>query len=139
MKMVIMFDNGKSVEMDSVMSINVPKAGQAVEVDMAELPEVSVKWAIDYGWRQGLVDATASIDPKTDSDSQDKALSAVNKRLDNLKAGKIRASGGRVTDELVREALAIAAGDVRIALKKAGKKLDPNVIEEEGRSYADLS
>lgn len=138
MQMIIMFDNGKSVTLDSVMRINVPKAKRVVDVDMAELPDAAIKWALDYGWRQGLVDATASVDPD-EPNAVALANTAIGKRMDNLKAGNIRSIGGRTTDPIKRLAMFLAAMDVRADWKEEGrKKIKANDVAAEAKKRVEM-
>jgi hypothetical protein len=45
----------------ATFNVFVPKANHSFKIDEAKMPKVSVEYAHDYGWRQCLVDSTASI------------------------------------------------------------------------------
>lgn len=45
----------------AIFNIYVPKANFSFKIDESKMPKVSCEYAHDYGWRQCLVDATASI------------------------------------------------------------------------------
>lgn len=83
-------------------TIRVNKAAESFEVDFAKLPDASQAHVIAYGLRQLLNDAAASANKGTAS------RDAVQKRLDNLMAGTLRASTGRTADPVAREAKSIA-------------------------------
>ena len=71
------------------LSVGIGKTGQSVVVKWDDLPELSKRHVLDYGIRQILNDARASA--KTD----DEAVSMVEKRLENLLSGTLRASAIR--------------------------------------------
>jgi hypothetical protein len=84
------------------------------ETDFDNLPEVSRNKIIAYGFQQLMNDAAAPA--KTD----DEVDALVNKRLDNLCDGVLRATTTRVGDPVAREAKSIATAKVLAALKTKG-------------------
>lgn len=94
-------------------TINLDKAffvkarGVAIEVDIAELPAASLTKIFEYGMQRIVNDACAGAK----DDEQAKALAE--KKLDNLFAGIIRASGTREGNPVAAEAMKIAMGKVR--------------------------
>lgn len=127
-------DNGEpvsTIELDSVRKVPIFKAvrdGAATqaEVDLADYNATVIAHWLDYGIKQNLNDATASVDVKA-PDSFDKALSAVQKRLDTFARGEVRSNaGGPRVDAVRREALDTAEADVRAWFKAQGKKITGN-------------
>ena len=84
------------------------------EVDFASLPPISQEKLIAYGFQQLMNDAAAPAK----SDGEIDAL--VQKRLDNLCSGVLRATTVRTGDPVAREAKSIATAKVTAALKMAG-------------------
>jgi len=84
------------------------------ECDLADLPQVSLDKIIAYGFQQLLNDAAAPAKNESEIDA------LVQKRLDNLRAGVLRAATVRVGDPVAREAKSIATAKVSAALKAKG-------------------
>ena len=107
--------------------INIAKAGTSVEFDFDAAPDHVRAYIINYGLTQCLNDAAASVSVKdlTGADlekAKASALGLVQKRLDNLKAGTLRASSGRTSDPVAREAKALGTTAVIRAFAKKGLK-----------------
>lgn len=95
---------GKQVEVQVEGDIIVTLDGQVLEARIVE-------WAIAYGFRQGIRDAGAA--EKTDELRNAKA----EKRIHALVTNTLRegSSGGKVTDPVQREVIALATAEVRAA------------------------
>lgn len=111
------------------MEIFIAKADKSVTVDYDALPAVSQEYIINYGLRQVLNDAAASV-AGDDKDVVAKTLALVNKRLDRILAGtvNIRESSGRTANPVQAEAIELALGTVRGEWKKAGRKTDAKAM-----------
>lgn len=97
-----------------VMTVAIRK--RAFSVDPGSWPQASLEKAFAYGVQQLLNDAVA---PAKDASEIEPLFL---KRLDNLRAGVLRAATIRVGDPVEREARDIAKSMIEKALKAAGAK-----------------
>jgi hypothetical protein len=109
-------------------SISINKIGVAVDVDFGALPEVSQQFIINYGLRQVLNDAHASIQLRDFPEGEgfkDAVENAVNTRLGALVSGDLttKRGGGLPVDPVQREVIRMAREEVRAAIKAQGRKL----------------
>lgn len=107
-------------------SIAIAKAAKSVDVDFDNLPEVSQKYFLEYGMRQALNDATASLkrsECSSQTDFNAKALAMVQKRLDGILKGELRQTTGRIADPLEAEVMRLAVSTISNALLSKGEKL----------------
>jgi hypothetical protein len=103
--------------MTQVISIRIAKFDQSVDVDWDALPLESKRYIIEYGLRQNLNDRVAG-------ESEALAgMTLVVDRVTNLMSGEFRVGGGRESDPVKSEAKRLAVVAVRLAIRKAGKKL----------------
>ena len=98
--------------MQDTLIIPVPKAGMDVTLNWKELPEISQEYLINYGARQSLNDAVASV-KVDDPDCETLAQGFVGKRVDALTEGTIGTRQGGSTDPLTREIKSICAQRVK--------------------------
>ena len=98
------------------IDIRVNKANEMFAVVIANLPDESFNHVFNYGLRQILNDACAS------SKSESEAREAVASRLERLMSGTLRASSGRTSDPIAREAKSIATAKVDAAIRAKGRK-----------------
>lgn len=89
------------IQVQDSQSVNLKKIGKALEVDVANMPEVSLQHVFNYGLRQLLNDAMASA-----GDDAAKAEAQAKERLANLMSGTLRAS--RESDPVAAEAKRLA-------------------------------
>lgn len=94
-------------------------------VDISGWPEASLTKVFAYGFQQLLNDAAAPAKADAEVDG------FVQKRIDNLANGVLRASPIRAGDPVAREAARIAREMVLAALKKKG-------VSAKGQPIADL-
>jgi len=87
-------------------------------------PTVSIAKVFEYGFQQLMNDAAAPAK----SPAEIPAL--VQKRIDNLANGVLRASPIRTGDPVAREALRIATEHVNAAIKKADKEADAATVRK---------
>jgi hypothetical protein len=97
----------------SILTATVRKT-HTFSVDTDALPPQSFEKLLAYGFQQLMNDAAAPA--KTD----DEIKAFVQKRLDNLIAGVLRASTVRSGDPVAKEARAIATAKVTAAFKAKG-------------------
>jgi hypothetical protein len=90
---------------------------QSVTVAIADWPLASIEKIFAYGFQQLLNDAAA---PAKD---ESEIMPLVQKRIDNLANGVLRASPNRESDPVKAEAIRIATGMVEKALKAKGLKV----------------
>lgn len=123
---VIMFEDGRTVELPK-MEVSV--AGKPFDVDLAKYPDNSLVRVLVYGWTQILNDAHAS-----EKDGEAKFGLAM-KRNDKLLSGDLtaRMGGGRTTDPIMLEAIAMATNDVK-AEWRGKKKLDADAVADEAKA-----
>ena len=112
----------REVTLPDSFDILIPKAGQKATIAFADYPDNAIAHFLEYGVRQLSVDATASVD-KDAPDRADKAMALVNKRLANMKEGKIRDYGGRTTDEVEALAWDMAEREAKEELKRKSVKV----------------
>ena len=95
---------GRKAEIETMGDILVTLNGETLDARIVE-------WAIAYGFRQGIRDAGAA--EKTDELRNAKA----DKRIHALITNTLRegSSGGKVTDPIQREVIALATAEVRAA------------------------
>lgn len=95
---------GKQVEVQVEGDIIVTLDGNILDARI-------VQWAVQYGFKQGIRDAAAA--GKTDADRN----ALAEKRIHALVTNTLRegSSGGKVTDPLQREVIALATAEVRAA------------------------
>ena len=107
----------------------------AIDVEeFADWPEQSKTKILAYGFQQILNDAAAS------AKNSDEVDGLVTKRVDNLRAGLLRASPIRVGDPVAKEARAIAVAKVRAAwVKKYGSKPGKSDRDEFNRLVTELA
>ena len=133
MKAILSFvaDDGSPaglIEFDSVRKVPIFKAvrdgaASSAEIDLADYSAAVIAHWLDYGIKQNLNDATASVNGKA-ADAFDKAMSAVQKRLDTFARGEVRSNaGGPRVDAVRREALDTAESHVRAWYKANNKKI----------------
>lgn len=123
---VIMFEDGRTVELPK---LEVTVAGKPFEVELAKYPDNSLVRVLVYGWTQVLNDAHAS-----EKNPENKFELAM-KRNDKLLSGDLtaRMGGGRVTDPIMLEALAMATNDVK-AEWRGKRKLDADAVAAEAKA-----
>ena len=95
----------------NIYNIYAKSSGKTYDVDYDALPEVSRAHIIEYGLKQYLRDAAAS------AKTPDEAHGLISKRVDNLKAGVLRASVTREGDPIRARAMQL----VLAALKRSPK------------------
>ena len=116
-----------------MLNISIAKAGESVTVDFDALPEVSQKYIIEYGLRQSLNDATASLkrdDYETDDDFKAAALAVANKKLDGILSGELRQSAGRIGDPVEAEYMRLAVAAISTAIVNKGGKLKDYTMKQ---------
>lgn len=114
-------------------TINIAKAGKSVEVNFDSLPAVSQTYFLEYGMRQSLNDATASLQRKdysTDVAFQSAAMAMVQKRLDGILKGELRQSAGRIGDPVEAEAIRVAVSIISNAILAKGGKLKDYTMKD---------
>ena len=111
------------------MEIFIAKAKRSITVDYDALPDVSKDYVINYGLRQALNDAAASV-ASDDTEVVEKTLALVDKRLSRILNGtvNVRDSFGREANPVMVEAIELALGTVRGEYKKNGKKLEAKAM-----------
>jgi hypothetical protein len=92
-------------------TVHLKAIGKNVDVQLADMPEVSMTHIFDYGLRQILNDAMASGKTPTEREA------LMNKRLDNLLKGTLRASGGGSSDPVRKRAIELAETKIAKAPK----------------------
>jgi len=138
--------------------INIAKANAELELDDSAWPANSKEYVYNYGLTQMLNDTIAGyaviggqvcINKKPLKDTSPSTFEAiclarVQKKIDALESGDVRAAGTRVGDPVKADAVELAIEmTVRGAFKKAGKPLDAKAmraaaIELVGRNPAYL-
>lgn len=103
---------GESVQVDAQIGFN--EKDEPVfdfTLDGVPLALEMIQWAIQYGFRQGIRDAGAAAK----ADSERNALAR--KRVTAIQTNTMRqgSGGGKVTDPLQREIIALATAEVRAA------------------------
>lgn len=123
---VIMFEDGRTVELPK---LEISVAGKPFDVDLAKYPDNSLVRVLAYGWTQILNDAHAS--EKVAENKFELAM----KRNDKLLSGDLtaRMGGGRTTDPVMLEALAMATNDVK-AEWRGKRKLDAEAVADEAKA-----
>ena len=114
-------------------TITIAKAGKSVEVDFDALPEVSRTYIVEYGLRQSLNDATASLkrdEYKSDAEFQDAAFAVANKKLDSILSGELRQSVGRIGDPVEAEYIRLAVAAISTAIINKGGKLKEYTMKQ---------
>lgn len=89
-------------------SVSIGKTGKSVTVDFAKMPEASLSYIFEYGYRQILNDARASAKDEAE------AVALVEKRLANLMSGTLRASPVREGNPVKRRAMELAEAKVKV-------------------------
>lgn len=100
------------IEIDNVRNIGIGKADQTIDVDLSAMPIASLVYLVDYGLKQSLNDAAAN------ETEPDLVMAKVNKRLDALRNGSIRMTGGRIGDSVKARAVQIAMKHAPTDVKK---------------------
>lgn len=97
---------GRKVEIEVAGDILVTLNGETLSAEMTQ-------WALQYGFRQGVRDAGAAA--KTDAERN----ALADKRIHAIVTNTMRqgSGGGKVTDPLQREIIALATAEVRDATK----------------------
>lgn len=106
--------------------------GKSIELDVnAEaLPANALEHVIRMGLRNILMDSHASITKDTNPDDFAEVSKAVaEKKLAALMAGEVRVVGTREGDPVRAEAKRAAQDAIRVALRKAGRKAEPDTIK----------
>jgi len=116
-----------------MFGISIAKAGETVTVDFDALPEVSQKYVIEYGLRQSLNDATASLkrdEYKSDEEFKAAALAVARKKLDAIESGELRQSAGRIGDPVEAEYMRLAVAAISTAIINKGGKLKEYTMKQ---------
>ena len=125
-----------------MFNILIAKAATSVAVDYDNLPEVSKTYFLEYGMRQALNDATASLklaDFETPELFKAAALAMVEKKLDGIQKGELRQSVGKIGDPIEAEVMRIATATIANAiLAKNGKLKDYTTKDMRERAVAML-
>jgi hypothetical protein len=98
----------------SIFNIVVPKANHSFVIDESKMPQASLEHAHEYGWRQALVDATASVkkeDFKSDAEFRAAALAKAQAKFDAYVSGN--PAGRGVVDHL-----AVAAAQLGVTVEQ---------------------
>lgn len=114
-------------------TITIAKAAKNVVVDFDALPDVSKAYIIEYGLRQSLNDATASLkrdEYKTDGEFQDAALAVAEKKLAGILSGELRQSVGRIGDPIEAEYMRLAIAAISTAIVNKGGKLKDYTMKQ---------
>lgn len=92
-------------------------------VDTAAFNEQVREYIFNYGLKQMLNDAHASVTAKTNpKDLAEAKIALARKKLDSLLAGNVAQSRGGGSDPVQKELVAMATKHVKDVLKRAGKK-----------------
>lgn len=117
-----------------VFNIRIAKASKSVAVQFDELPDAVKLYIVEKGLSTLLNAATAKITEKVEPDEAaraDQAWGEAMKKLDALRAGKIKTSGVKADGEISKAVMTEAN---RLALLVIKAK-----IKEEGKRYSDYA
>jgi CRISPR/Cas system CMR-associated protein Cmr5 small subunit len=117
----------------AMLTINIAKAAKSLSVDFAALPENSQQYIIEYGLRQTLNDATASLkkeDYANEAAFNEAALGVAQKKLDGILSGELRQQAGRIGDPVEAEFMRLAVVAVSNVIVKKGKKLSDYTMKQ---------
>lgn len=115
----------------AIFTITVPKAGKSYTYDSDKIPDVSLHYVTDYGFRQSMVDSTASItkdaftkDGKVDVD----AMRAAAVKLADQRDAQIR-TGAVPGSRVAVDPLAVVASMHGITVDQLKKLIALNAAE----------
>lgn len=103
------------------MKVNIGK-GLELDVNVESIPANAMAHVVYIGLRNILMDAHASV-TTDEADYVEKARAASEKKLAALMAGEVRVVSSREGDPVKAEAVRIASGIVKNAIRKKGGKL----------------
>jgi hypothetical protein len=116
-------------EMESKMLVNIGKSIE-LDVNVKALPANALEHVIRMGLRNVLMDSHASITKETNPDDFAEVSKAVaEKKLAALMAGEVRVVSTREGDPIRAEAKRAAQDAIKVALRKAGRKAEPEVVK----------
>lgn len=117
------------------MEVIIAKADRVIISDAMEafeaLPASAKEYVVQYGLKQALNDACASVDKS----EPDNAFALALRKWEKIKSGDLsaRAGGGRVGDPVKAEAIRSALDTVKGKWRKAGRKADAKPMLAEAK------
>ncbi len=136
----------------STINVQISKAKKELQISIEEFmaldPDVQI-YILEQGYGKVLNAATAKLtkakideEGLTDEQVADQAMGLVNKRMDELKAGKVKrtrsAGKGKVPGVVMTEARRLAKNIIKAAIKASGERIsayEPKVITEAANEY----
>ena len=111
------------------MKVNIGK-GIELDIDAIALPPNAMEHVIYIGLRNILMDSHASVTKETNPDDMaDVAKAVAEKKLAALMSGEVRVVASREGDPVRAEAKRAATDAIKVALRKAGRKVEPDTVK----------